>query len=382
MLTSLDKDPQAHELSETEFTELRRLMDHSLDSGSDAETESPVRPLLSFVIPVKDEEETIVELYNRIAAHVPDTHDFEVVFIDDGSSDGSWPLISLLATRYSAQVRGIRFRGNAGKAAALSAGFRAARGQIIFTMDGDLQDDPSEIPRFLEKLEEGYGLVSGWKKVRHDPWHKVLPSRVFNWMLSLVGGVKLHDHNCGFKCYRADLARQLTLHGELHRMVPSLSAIKGYSSAEIVVQHHPRQFGSSKYGIERFLRGFSDMLTIGFLRRFRERPSHCINGIAAMFIAVGVGFGIVGAWAGLTGGSGLAAMLAAAAYIGLAVVLFVGGLMSELIIRGGLEHQWRLPILEDTAFVSHSSSNLNFATQRPLKPIPQDYRACETPSVG
>ena len=204
--------------------------------------------LLSFVIPLKDEEATLVELHNGIRAHVPDDYDFEIIFVDDGSQDSSWQVVEKLVGRHPEHVRGIRFRRNAGKAAGLTAGFRAARGDFVFTMDADLQDDPQEIPRFLAKLEEGYGLVSGWKKVRHDPWHKVVPSRIFNWMLSRVSGVRLHDHNCGFKCYRGELARQLTLHGELHRMVPSLAAMLGYTATEIVVTHHPRQFGRSKYG--------------------------------------------------------------------------------------------------------------------------------------
>ncbi len=185
---------------------------------------------------------------------------------------------------------GSRFRQNCGKAAALTAGFRAASGAVIFTLDADLQDDPDEIHRFLEKLGEGFDLVSGWKKVRHDPWHKVLPSRVFNQMLSHFSGVKLHDHNCGFKCYRAEVAKSLTLHGEMHRMVPALSAIGGFKSTEIVVRHHPRVHGVSKYGFERYIRGFMDMVTVGFLRKYRERPSHFLGAIVAICGRLRAGF--------------------------------------------------------------------------------------------
>ena len=165
----------------------------------------------SFVIPLKDEQATIVELHARITAEMNADETCEIIFIDDGSSDGSWSVVEALVQSEPSRVRGIRFRRNVGKAAALTAGFRAARGRVIFTLDADLQDDPREIRRFLAKLAEGYDLVSGWKKVRHDPWHKVLPSRVFNRMLSRWSGVKLHDHNCGFKCYRWEVAKSLTL---------------------------------------------------------------------------------------------------------------------------------------------------------------------------
>ena len=215
-------------------------------------------------------------------------------------------------------------------------------------MDADLQDDPQEIPRFLEKLDEGYGLVSGWKKTRHDPWHKVLPSRVFNWMVSRTTGVHLHDHNCGFKCYRSELAKSLTLHGELHRMVPALSAMMGFEAAEITVQHHPRRFGRSKYGIERFLRGFSDMLTMGFLRRYRERPAHFFNGIAAAYLAIAALALVMGLLLGLGSLGGAIAVLVATIFMGMSGAVVLVGLLSELCVRGGLQTQWSLPIVEDT----------------------------------
>src|SRR6056297_688600 len=174
-----------------------------------------VAPVLSFIIPVMNEEATLEELLNGILQYAFDIGHFEVLFIDDGSSDKSWEVIQALSDLFPQHVRGLRFRANRGKAAALQAGFDTARGKIIFTMDADLQDDPSEIPRFIAKLDEGYDLVSGWKEVRHDPWHKVLPSRVFNRMLSYFSKVKLHDHNCGFKCYRRDVAKSIRLFGEL-----------------------------------------------------------------------------------------------------------------------------------------------------------------------
>jgi len=238
--------------------------------------------LLSFVIPVLNEEESLEELYRRIQEQVLATqYDFEIIFIDDGSTDSSWRVITKLINQAQGKVSAVRFRRNFGKAQALATGFELAEGNIIFTMDADLQDDPKEIPRFIEKLNQGYDIVSGWKKVRHDPWHKVLPSRVFNKLLSTMVGVELHDHNCGFKCYRREVVKTVVLYGEMHRMVPSLASIKGYRSTEIVVKHHPRQFGQSKYGIKRFVRGFMDMLTVSFLKNYQSRPLHLMGGISA-----------------------------------------------------------------------------------------------------
>jgi hypothetical protein len=318
--------------------------------GSVGDTEAS-RVDVSFVIPLKDEEATTVELYERIATQFEDNVRIEFIFIDDGSRDGSWATIQSLVARDPSRVRGLKFRRNSGKAAALTAGFRAASGSVIFTLDADLQDDPAEIHRFLEKLGEGYDLVSGWKKVRHDPWHKVLPSRVFNRMLSHFSGVLLHDHNCGFKCYRSEVAKSLTLHGEMHRMVPALSAIGGYKSTEIVVQHHPRLHGVSKYGIERYIRGFMDMVTVGFLRKYRERPSHFLGAIGAVcgslatvLIAGGTTAAIV--W---RNGAGLAAVVCGFVLAGTAVLTFACGLLAELVIRGGLQTSWNLPIIEDTS---------------------------------
>ena len=173
--------------------------------------------MISIVIPVFNEKESLAILYGEIAAVADgESLDLDVWFVDDGSNDGSWQVIDELSGQH-ARVHGIRFRRNFGKAAALSAGFGAAKGDIVFTMDADLQDDPAEIPNFLKTLDEGYDVVSGWKKVRHDPWHKVLPSRLFNRMVSWLTGVRLHDHNCGMKCYRAEVFREVKLYGELHR---------------------------------------------------------------------------------------------------------------------------------------------------------------------
>ena len=306
---------------------------------------------ISFVIPVKDERATIIELRDRICSQFSPGDRIEFIFIDDGSADDSWEVIRSMAAADPAQVRGLRFRRNRGKAAALTAGFRAASGAVIFTLDADLQDDPAEIPRFLAKLDDGFDLVSGWKKVRHDPWHKVLPSRVFNRLLSHFSQVQLHDHNCGFKCYRAEVAKSLTLHGEMHRMVPALSAIGGFKCAEIVVQHHPRRHGVSKYGFERYIRGFMDMVTVGFLRKYRERPSHFLGaivmacGLMAGLLIAGGSAALI-AWQSL---GGLAAVLSGVVFAATAILTFAGALISELLMLGGLEKSWQLPIVEDTS---------------------------------
>jgi glycosyltransferase involved in cell wall biosynthesis len=239
--------------------------------------------MFSVVIPVFNEKESLLPLHAEIVAVAHQAGlNLEVVFVDDGSSDGSWEVIADLARRYES-VRGVRLRRNFGKAAALSAGFRAAHGQIVLTLDADLQDDPAEIPRFLTALEQDgpngskLDVVSGWKRVRLDPWHKVGPSRVFNLMVSWVTGVKLHDHNCGMKAYRAEVFREVRLYGELHRFIPVLAAARGFRIGEIEINHRARRFGKSKYGVRRFVKGFLDLLTVKFLTGFGQRPQHVLG---------------------------------------------------------------------------------------------------------
>ena len=243
----------------------------------------PQKPTLSFIIPLKDEAPTLEELYLKIADQAKiHSRGWEIIFIDDGSEDDSWQTIKKISAFDPDHVRALRFRTNRSKAPALATGYREAQGEIVFTLDADLQDDPKEIPRFLEKIAEGWDIVSGYKARRHDPWHKVLPSRIFNMMLSKVNGVNLHDHNCGFKCYRSEVVKNLPMYGEMHRMVPSLAAIEGYRTTEIVVEHHARKHGVSKYGVSRFLRGFLDMWAVFFVKNYRERPLH-FAGIVALF---------------------------------------------------------------------------------------------------
>ncbi len=242
--------------------------------------------MFSVVVPVYNEAESLGELHGELADVAREhQYDLELIFVDDGSTDGSWEEIERLAAS-DPRVQGIRFRRNFGKAAALNAGFAAARGEIVFTLDADLQDDPHELPRFLAEMDTGLDVVSGWKQVRHDPWHKVGPSRVFNWLVGALTGVRLHDHNCGFKCYRREIFDEVRLYGELHRFVPVLAAARGWKAGEIAIHHRPRRFGHSKYGVRRFVKGFLDLLTVYFLTGYSQRPQHLLGtlGLLSFFL--------------------------------------------------------------------------------------------------
>ena len=244
--------------------------------------------LLSLVIPVYNESESLIPLHQEIdEVAKKENLLIEIIFIDDGSSDGSWKLIKELVAK-DARIRGIRFRKNFGKAAALAAGFKAVRGQVAITMDADLQDDPHEIPQFLAELNKDLDVVSGWKKKRHDPWHKVFPSRIFNGMVSWLTGVRLHDHKCGMKCYRAEVLKEVRLYGELHRFIPVLAAARGFKVGELVIQHRARKFGRSKYGLKRFVKGFLDLLTVKFLTSYGRRPQHLLGTLGLMSFFVGM----------------------------------------------------------------------------------------------
>lgn len=242
---------------------------------------------VSFVIPLKNEVETIEALYRGIVENTtPLGLSFEIIFIDDGSTDGSFDVIKRLS-REDNRVKGIRFRRNFGKSSALSAGFKLAKGNIVITMDADLQDDPVEIPRFIEMINKGYDVVSGWKKIRHDPPSKTLPSRVFNKLTSWATGVDIHDFNCGFKAYRNEVVKSIDIYGELHRYIPALAHSKGFTVGEIIVTHHPRKFGASKYGWERLFKGFLDLFTVVFLTRFIKRPMHVFGSAGVLLFLIG-----------------------------------------------------------------------------------------------
>lgn len=242
---------------------------------------------LSIVVPTYNEEESIPELYARLLAVLDATEmAWEIVFVDDGSTDGSFFTMQKLRTA-DERIRVIQFRRNFGKTAALVAGFEAARGATIITMDADLQDEPREIPRLLAKLGEGYDLVSGWKQVRHDPISKTLPSKLFNRVVGLGTGIKLHDFNCGFKAYRREVVETVRLYGELHRFIPALAYWKGFGVAEIPVEHHARKYGHSKFGAGRLLKGLIDFGKVMFLTRYMGKPLHLFAPTGLILFAVG-----------------------------------------------------------------------------------------------
>ncbi len=242
--------------------------------------------LLSFVIPVLNEEESLRTLTEEIIANVG-SYDYEIIFIDDGSRDKSFEIMLDLAASNPA-LKLIRFRRNFGKSAALQCGFELASGDVVFTMDADLQDNPAEIGSFIAKLDEGYDLVSGWKQKRKDPLHKVLPSRLFNFVTARTFRLKLKDYNCGFKAYRRSVVKELNVYGEMHRYIPALANSLGYRIAEIPVQHRARQFGRSKYGLERYLRGFFDLLTVKMVTQYMKSPLYLFGRIGLVAALLGV----------------------------------------------------------------------------------------------
>jgi len=244
--------------------------------------------MLSIIIPLLNEEESLRTLHGEIAATCDEHHiAVEMIFIDDGSYDGSWKIVEQLA-KTDERVSGIRFRRNFGKAAALTAGMEAATGELIMMMDADLQDDPAEIPKFLAMMEEGYDVVNGWKERRLDPWHKTKPSKLFNWTVSRMTGLKLHDHNCGLKLFRKEVADEIRIYGELHRFIAVLAFARGFKVTEVPVHHRERQFGQSKYGVKRFTRGLLDLMTIKFLTGYGQRPLHLLGTIALFFFGLGM----------------------------------------------------------------------------------------------
>lgn len=246
-------------------------------------------PDVTVLVPVLNERETVGELAERVSRVLEGLgRTFEIVFVDDGSTDGTSDRVRDLHERDS-RVKLVRLRRNFGKAAALCAGVDFSRGRIIITMDGDLQDDPDEIPRFLEALEnEGVDLVSGWKRDRKDPASKRYPSLLFNWVTKRMAQVNLHDFNCGFKAYRREVLDQLPLYGELHRYIPVLASRRGFGVGEIAVLHHPREHGVSKYGWDRFYKGLLDLMTVLFITKYTRRPLHLFGVIGLLALGIGL----------------------------------------------------------------------------------------------
>lgn len=246
--------------------------------------------IISVIIPVYNEEESVVELSISLKKVFERMHaNYEVIFIDDGSSDSSFQKIMEI-NHLNNRFKCIKFKRNYGKSAALSEGFKACKGDYVITMDSDLQDDPEEIPSLITKLNEGYDLVSGWKKIRHDPFIKKHSSKLFNFTTSVLVGLKLHDYNCGIKGYKKDLVKTLKIYGEMHRYIPALAYLSGFKVTEIPVIHHPRKFGKTKFGSSRFVKGLLDLMTVLFTTKYIKRPLHFfgIIGILNTFIGIGL----------------------------------------------------------------------------------------------
>jgi glycosyltransferase involved in cell wall biosynthesis len=244
--------------------------------------------VISVVVPVHNEEETVALLLDELDSSLQPTGEaWEAVFVDDGSTDGSFAALTRLHAR-NENVRVVRLRRNFGKATALMAGFAEASGSTIVTIDADLQDDPAEIPRLLAKLDEGFDLVSGWKTRRRDPLPRRLLSRLFNSTAGRISGLRLHDMNCGLKAYRAEVVSGLRIYGELHRFIPMLVHDRGFRVGELPVNHRPREHGRSRYGAERYLRAFLDLLTVSFIGRYRQRPLHLFGGLGLILALFGL----------------------------------------------------------------------------------------------
>lgn len=297
-------------------------------------------PEISVLVPVLNERDTVEELARRVATVLDaQGRSFEIVFVDDGSTDGT-PERVRAAHEADRRVKLVRLRRNFGKAAALCAGVDASRGEIVFTMDGDLQDDPEEIPRFLERLEQrGLDLVSGWKRRRRDPISKRWPSKLFNWATRRLAQVDLHDFNCGFKVYRREVLEQVAIYGELHRYIPVLASRRGFAVGEIEVKHYARQHGRSKYGWDRFYKGLLDLITVLFITKYTRRPLH-LFGLLGL-VSFGTGLVICGwlAWLWFQGESlserplllfGVLLML-------LGIQVLTTGLIGEMITYRGFE---------------------------------------------
>ena len=292
--------------------------------------------MISIVIPLFNEQESILDLYSEICNAISSYNDWEIIFIDDGSSDGSAEKIIDIASKDS-KVKLISFYRNFGKSAALSEGFKNANGDIIITMDADLQDDPAEIPNFVNKISEGSDLVSGWKKVRHDPWAKTFPSKIFNFVTRLLTGVKIHDFNCGLKAYRSSVIKSIEIFGGRHRYIPALAGQKNFSVSEIIVNHRPRKYGTTKYGGSRLLDGFFDLLTILFLNKYTQHPLHFFGMIGLTTFTAGILTELVVLyykfWLGEPFAKHIALLLLGLILLFIGIQFFSIGLLGEMMAR-------------------------------------------------
>ncbi|GAA3996781.1 glycosyltransferase family 2 protein [Allokutzneria multivorans] len=298
-------------------------------------------PTLSVLVPAKDEQDTIAELVRQLHESLDPGFDWEVVFVDDGSTDKSWRVMSELAEADD-RVRALRLRCNMGKAAALAVAIREARGELLVTMDADLQDDPAEVPRLVARLDDGTDLVSGHKKDRKDPLSKRLPSKFFNTITGWVTGLRLRDHNCGLKAGRREVFTTIPIHGELHRYVPALAHAMGFRVGEEAVHHRAREHGRSKYGFERYLRGALDLLTVVALTRYGRRPGHLFGGLGALSGLVGtvILLYLTGVWVFTDQSIGTRPLLTLGVLLEILAVQLVGlGLIAELVLARTLQSE-------------------------------------------
>jgi glycosyltransferase involved in cell wall biosynthesis len=295
----------------------------------------------SVVIPLLNEEESLPELSQKLEEELNKIakDSYEVIFIDDGSTDNSYEVIKQINQKNN-RFKAIRFRRNFGKSAALSVGFDRAKGRYVATMDADLQDDPKELSNLLDKMRAGYDLVSGWKRDRHDPISKTLPSKLFNYVTSKTSGIKLHDFNCGLKLYKREVVKSLHVYGEMHRYLPALAHWQGFKVTEQPVEHHPRIYGYSKFGISRFLNGYLDLLTVLFTTRYVKRPLHFFGFLGTFIAFVGFCIDLVLSiqWAlGLTSLSNRPLALLGIAMIIVGVQFISMGLIGEIIVKSNID---------------------------------------------
>jgi glycosyltransferase involved in cell wall biosynthesis len=311
---------------------------------------SPAEPRISVVVPAYNEAESLPELFRELASELEKLgRPWEVIFVDDGSRDGTDRAIEALAAA-EPRARGISLRRNFGKSAALATGFKLAKGDLVVTMDADLQDDPAELGRMIEALEGGFDLMSGWKRNRQDPITKTLPSRLFNAVTSWVSGIRLHDFNCGFKVYRREVTEALEVYGELHRFMPALAHWRGFRVGELPVHHRARRFGQSKFGAARFVNGFLDLMSAAFISTSALKPLHVFGRIGLGFLALGMAIGayFVVVWAGGEPIHVRPLMLFGAGLVLLGIQFILMGLLGEMIANLGaradypVKRRWNL----------------------------------------
>lgn len=306
------------------------------------DTPSQTKIDISIVVPVYNEEESLPELEKAIDNALSADYSYEIIFVDDGSADKSWQQIVSLGNKKDF-IHGIALSHNYGKSVALQAGFEKAQGEYVVTMDADLQDDPNEVPEMVQMLKDGYDLVSGWKKERHDPISKTIPSKFFNFVTRKVAGIELHDFNCGLKAYRAEVVKNIYLYGELHRYIPMLAKREGYSRiTEKVVTHHPRKYGKTKFGLSRFMNGFLDLVTITFVQRYLQKPMHFFGTVGVLLLLVGGGINLYMAFLKFVYGQGIGdrpLLFLGILLMVVGVQFFSTGLLGEMINKNNVKDQ-------------------------------------------